>query len=605
MTRRDRLRALLAVAVALLMALGAVGPAVATTPASQSHPELQRGPTSAGGVSPPPATGPAVDRPAGDVRVDSLSAAQRAAATAQASGDKVDVVFVIDDTGSMGNNINGVKENIRGFTQDIEEEGIDGRYALITFRRSPEIDQNFTSDPGEMEDALDDIRVGGGTEDNFDALKMATEMDFRDGATRVIVDITDEDADFGPGVSDLRMPEVKEFMKPYAAYVAVTEDPKGNCASPPTASCKDKRALAGSLETGSYVDLGQVDGNDEKDFGDILNVVTEIVTDVTAPEAIAGPDIEYVDHELSETTVRPGEPFYINSTVRNTGEIGGRYTALFQVDLSLADTKRGSLAPGVGKRLSVRTRLTEPGRHRVFVRHRYVGTVTVEGEPVDEQRFLEVREAFTTRIALEPGERYETVSVVHNTGPGEHEFHLNYSREGVVNTTLDETVTLEGGETRLVRHEREIPSDAESAVGVEKLNGEPVGNLSVGPSGGTFGGGLVYAYTVATPDGDDRYDLVMLLRNPGEEARSYTLRLVPPDADRRSFDRYQEDLITVERTVPAGEAVVVRRGVLRPDASTPFGEFTWQVNGVPARVVVTYGDLRDDSGSGSSGSGGS
>jgi len=111
---------------------------------------------------------------------------------------------------------------------------------------------------------------------------------------------------------------------------------------------------------------------------------------------------------------------------------------------------------------------------------------------------------------------------------------------------------------------------------------------------------------VATPDGEDRYKLVMVLRNPGEETVTSPLRLVPPDADRRSFDRYMEDVIETERTLAPGETAVVERPITRPTAeSPPFGEFNWRVNGVPVPVVVSYGDLRDETepGSGSDGSG--
>jgi Mg-chelatase subunit ChlD len=532
------------------------------------------------------ATGTSTAAEPATVRADGPAEARRIAS--QSSG-KVDVVFVIDDTGSMGNNIDGVKNNIRGFIEDIENEGLDGRYALITFSRQPELDQGFTDDPAEMEQALGSVRVAGGIEDNFDALKMATEMEFRPDAKRVIVDITDEDADLGP--TDLRMPEVLDLVEPFTAYVAVTEDRPGNCESPPTASCKDKRALAGTLETGSYVDLKQVDQDDESDFGDILETVTGVITDAveseTGPEDIAEADIEYVDEEVNRTTAQPGGTIRVNVTVVNRGEASGGYVASFRGDFQLFEIRSGRLDPGESVELSANISFEDTGNHRVFVGQEFVDTVTTERSAPDvaARQHLTVEYAYLTQLNVRAGESYTAVARVTNTDDRRHRFVLPISRYGGPDGAST-PFELAGGESTLIRTQRTVSGPVDSSrVTVVRALDTPAGNLTVHPADRAMTAGVSYAYVTAdTADRGNEYELVAVLRNPADESRRVTLAVLPPGIP----DPGAAEVNLDTRTVGANSVRTVRIGV--PIARGPFGG-RWMINGVPADYVS-----RDDGG---------
>jgi hypothetical protein len=69
---------------------------------------------------------------------------------------KVDVLFLLDSTGSMGGSIEGVKNSIKAFVAEFQQREIDVRVGLIAFRdrtdgEEPQMlmfnDQVFTTDP--------------------------------------------------------------------------------------------------------------------------------------------------------------------------------------------------------------------------------------------------------------------------------------------------------------------------------------------------------------------------------------------------------------------------------------------------------------------------
>ena len=94
----------------------------------------------------------------------------------------VQVAFVLDDTGSMGGQIDGVKNNFRDFFNDL---GDNARGAIVTFKDSAEKDLDFTSDQSQIESTLDGISASGGG----DAQEAASEG----------IDKALNDLDWGPG----------------------------------------------------------------------------------------------------------------------------------------------------------------------------------------------------------------------------------------------------------------------------------------------------------------------------------------------------------------------------------------------------------------------
>lgn len=111
-----------------------------------------------------------------------------------------DVVFVIDTSGSMGDDINQVKARIGDFNTALTGAGIDVQYGLVRYGEPPvaSLVQDLTSfgsfTAGGSPFALLSAN-GGGTEDGSLAIQQALTASFRAGSVRNIVLITDEDDD--------------------------------------------------------------------------------------------------------------------------------------------------------------------------------------------------------------------------------------------------------------------------------------------------------------------------------------------------------------------------------------------------------------------------
>lgn len=109
----------------------------------------------------------------------------------------LDVVFLIDTSGSMDDEIGTLRDRIYSIASNLSEAGYDVRFAIVGFETDPRLYLNFTSNVSLVKDALGEIHVSGGTENNFYALEWVLNMSFRPLASKMIVDITDEDDDTG------------------------------------------------------------------------------------------------------------------------------------------------------------------------------------------------------------------------------------------------------------------------------------------------------------------------------------------------------------------------------------------------------------------------
>ena len=115
----------------------------------------------------------------------------------------LDIVFLIDVTGSMSGCINGLKANIKSFFASLitgENAVTDWRAKVVGYRditcdRSWFEDHGFTTDVGALNGQIADCYASGGgdgPESLLDALcKIADESEFREDAARVIVAFTD------------------------------------------------------------------------------------------------------------------------------------------------------------------------------------------------------------------------------------------------------------------------------------------------------------------------------------------------------------------------------------------------------------------------------
>lgn len=125
-----------------------------------------------------------------------------AAAMAQA-----DIIFIIDTTGSMGNEISNVKNNINGFIDALKARGVSAALALIDYQDldadgydSTKIHKNGASnwfyDMDEYKAAISALSLGNGGDTEecaVDALETARLLDMRASAGKIFVLVTDAD----------------------------------------------------------------------------------------------------------------------------------------------------------------------------------------------------------------------------------------------------------------------------------------------------------------------------------------------------------------------------------------------------------------------------
>ena len=131
---------------------------------------------------------------------------------------KVDVVFVLDETASMSDNIRGIRAYVDFLFEAFEREGHDATFGLVTFTDETR-KYGRTDDLGTFKNWLFKIGVDGGgdiAEAGLDGLMTAvTETKFRKGAQRFIVLASDgafHDADYN-GKSAYSLDQVIETLQ--------------------------------------------------------------------------------------------------------------------------------------------------------------------------------------------------------------------------------------------------------------------------------------------------------------------------------------------------------------------------------------------------------
>jgi hypothetical protein len=225
------------------------------------------------------------------------------------SGGTVDIVVVFDDTASMGDPIDDLKNEVKNFTTDLENAGIDARYALVSFKDNAEVDTDFT-DASNFKSAVDDLLASGGNdfpEDNLDALAVGTgnaraqtspEEDpptggelsaFRAGAQRVLIDITDEGAhDETDDRTRFSQSDVEGFLNDgNFSYYAVAPDA--------TSDDVNKRDIADNVDDGTWIEF-----DSDVDLGPII---TDIENDITEEAYVVSYTTSCPDEDGTDRTV--------------------------------------------------------------------------------------------------------------------------------------------------------------------------------------------------------------------------------------------------------------------------------------------------------------
>jgi Mg-chelatase subunit ChlD len=191
-------------------------------------------------------------------------------------GKSVDLVFVIDTTGSMSDKIKGLLQTSAKFVDRFGKLQMDSRIAIVAFgdltvRSDKIVATGFTSNLATTKQSLQKIpRFSGGVnrgESSLEALQKAMALGFRERAVKVLILITDEPAlqsrniKVGDVIAQLREREMLTFV-----------------VATPEKYYKDMAAHTGgkwykiSAHT-DFTDLLEM-------FGDIAGKVSETVADV-------------------------------------------------------------------------------------------------------------------------------------------------------------------------------------------------------------------------------------------------------------------------------------------------------------------------------------
>lgn len=205
------------------------------------------------------------------------------------SSTSLDLVFVFDDSGSMDEEIAAMKREAKDLTSQIASSGIDAQYGLVSFRDRPQTDLSLTSDASKLKDAVDSLSAGGGgdfPEDNFDSINAALDLEFRDSAQKVIIDITDATSHYsgdGSGYSETTLSKIaSDLEKEGIAFIAVSRG-----YDDPNASLKVLARKVG----GYWVDIRSAD------FSVILEKITKVVVETYILEydtaALPGEELDF------------------------------------------------------------------------------------------------------------------------------------------------------------------------------------------------------------------------------------------------------------------------------------------------------------------------
>jgi len=135
-----------------------------------------------------------------------------------------DIVFVLDCSGSMGDDIQAVRNNINEFGDSLVARGVDVMLGVVTFSTTIDEVHDFTNDVELFKSWLANIRLWGGRENSLGALYKGTELSFRAQSKRTFVWITDEDYPVKPEV-DLSVQDVVDRLLLYDVTVHSISEP--------------------------------------------------------------------------------------------------------------------------------------------------------------------------------------------------------------------------------------------------------------------------------------------------------------------------------------------------------------------------------------------
>ena len=179
-----------------------------------------------------------------------------------------DIVFVLDISGSMGDEINNVKVNLKALAQAIEEAGVAARWSVITYsdfadvpgepNEVTQVRQNggndWSSNADDCKAVIDSIELawgGDGPEVAVDGLMMANSFDHRKDARVFYILLTDADYKVDNNYGVESMDEAVAKMLEKGANVSIITDSSNSSLYAPIAEA------TGGIVCNIYGNFGQ------------------------------------------------------------------------------------------------------------------------------------------------------------------------------------------------------------------------------------------------------------------------------------------------------------------------------------------------------------
>lgn len=132
----------------------------------------------------------------------------------------VDFVFILDKTGTMQRNMDGIQENIVKFTNSLMARGIDFKLGLVLFSDIVENVYQPTDNVYSFINWIKAVKANGGNDEKenaLEAIKFAGKINFRPAANKVLVLITDapfhQKGENGDGVTDQTTQSITEMLQ--------------------------------------------------------------------------------------------------------------------------------------------------------------------------------------------------------------------------------------------------------------------------------------------------------------------------------------------------------------------------------------------------------
>lgn len=216
-----------------------------------------------------------------------------------ASGQKLDLAIVFDDTDSMAGKIRDLQLKVKDLTEKINSSRLDARYCLVTFKGEANVRTNWTTDAESFKREVGKLYGSGGNnrmpEYALGGIEEALSFGFRQDAQKVLMIVTDEPSHQkgdGSSNSTFSMEDVRrDILGSGAMLIAVSpnfSDPKvdPNVPSQDLPRYADMRELA--EETGGiWIDLNS------DDFSAILEWLKGLLTgayvlEYTSPDPSPG-----------------------------------------------------------------------------------------------------------------------------------------------------------------------------------------------------------------------------------------------------------------------------------------------------------------------------